>query len=152
MSKISTYINAPSPISGSDKLIGTNTNGVVENATKNFTVQELADFVKPYKVYTALLTQTGTSAPVATIFENTLGGSPVWSYQGVGNYVLTLAGAFLSGKVMMFLNNERSNSIYAIRRTSNSTLEIQISITDGFPFVPANSLLTSASLEIRIYD
>jgi hypothetical protein len=45
MSKISTYTNAPSPLSGSDKLIGTETGGIVENATKNFTVQELADFV-----------------------------------------------------------------------------------------------------------
>jgi hypothetical protein len=45
MSKISTYTNAQSPISGSDKLIGTETGGIVENATKNFTVQELADFI-----------------------------------------------------------------------------------------------------------
>lgn len=152
MSKISTYINAPSPISGSDKLIGTDTDGVIQNATKNFTVQELSNFIKPYKVYTALLTQTGTSAPVATILENTLGAVPVWSYQGVGNYVLTLAGAFLSGKVVMFLNNDRSNSIYAIYRTSNNTLEIEIKITDSVPFVPTNSLLTQASLEIRIYS
>lgn len=31
----------------------------------------------PYKVYTALLTQTGTDAPVATVLENTLGGTPI---------------------------------------------------------------------------
>ena len=27
---------------------------------------------RPYKVYTALLTQSGTDAPVATVLENTL--------------------------------------------------------------------------------
>jgi len=30
------------------------------------------------KVYKTLLTQTGTSAPVATVLENTLSGTPVY--------------------------------------------------------------------------
>ena len=30
--------------------------------------------VKPYKVYIALLNQSGTNAPVAIVLENTLGG------------------------------------------------------------------------------
>lgn len=34
-----------------------------------------------YKVYTALLTQTGTDAPVATVLENTLGFDIVWYYE-----------------------------------------------------------------------
>lgn len=42
--------------------------------------------VKPYKVYTALLTQSGTDAPVATVLENTLGESIVWQREGVGEY------------------------------------------------------------------
>lgn len=49
---------------------------------------------RPYKVYSALLTQSGTDAPVATVLENTLGGTPVFSYVGVGEYRLTLTGAF----------------------------------------------------------
>lgn len=59
MGKISSYIKASSPISGADKLIGTDSAN--NNETKNFTVQEIADFVGlgPYKVYTALLTQNG---------------------------------------------------------------------------------------------
>lgn len=43
MAKIDSYPLAPSPVSGSDKLIGTDT--VNNNATKNFTVSELASFV-----------------------------------------------------------------------------------------------------------
>jgi len=38
------------------------------------------------KVYKALLTQIGTSAPVATVLENTLGDIPIWQYMGVGVY------------------------------------------------------------------
>jgi len=47
------------------------------------------------KVYKALLTQTGTNAPVATVLENTLSGTPVWSYSAVGKYIMTLAGEFI---------------------------------------------------------
>ena len=43
MAKIGTYENAPSPVSSEDKLIGTDS--VNNDATKNFTVQEIADFV-----------------------------------------------------------------------------------------------------------
>ena len=38
----------------------------------------------PYKVYTALLTQTGTDAPVATVLQNTLGFNIVWRYEAGG--------------------------------------------------------------------
>lgn len=43
MAKIDSYPLAPSPVSGSDKLIGTDT--VNNNATKNFTVSQLASFI-----------------------------------------------------------------------------------------------------------
>jgi hypothetical protein len=44
------------------------------------TISQNGEPVKPYKVYTALLTQTGTTAPVATVLENTLGFDVVWYY------------------------------------------------------------------------
>lgn len=47
---------------------------------------QLAGTKIPYKVYTALLTQTGTNAPVATVLENTLGFNIVWYYETVGGY------------------------------------------------------------------
>lgn len=50
------------------------------------------------KVYKALLTQTGTSAPVATVLVNTLSGTPVWSRDSDGSYKLTLASEFTIGK------------------------------------------------------
>lgn len=49
------------------------------------------------KVYAALLTQSGTDAPVATVLENTLGGTVVWTRHGAGAYDGTLAGAFATG-------------------------------------------------------
>lgn len=55
-----------------------------------------------YDVYTAVLTQSGTSAPTATVLENTLGGTVVWSYSGTGTYIATLANAFPSGKTAIY--------------------------------------------------
>ena len=43
------------------------------------------------KVYRALLTQTGTDAPVATVQENTLGADVTWDYDDAGIYLGTLS-------------------------------------------------------------
>lgn len=53
-----------------------------------------------YLVYTALLTQTATDAPVATVLENTLGGTVVWTRNSAGNYTATLAAAFPLGRTI----------------------------------------------------
>ncbi len=54
-----------------------------------------------YLVYTALLTQTGTDAPVATVLQNTLGGTVVWTYEDFATYQGTLTGAFTDGKTFV---------------------------------------------------
>jgi hypothetical protein len=61
-----------------------------------------------YKEYRALISQSFTNAPVATVRIDTIGGSPVWSRSGVGVYVLTNAGKFTTGK----------KSLSATQRTS----------------------------------
>lgn len=55
------------------------------------------------KVYRALLTQSGTDAPVATVLENTLGGDPVWSRVLAGKFRATLTGAFPVGKTRVYV-------------------------------------------------
>jgi hypothetical protein len=54
-----------------------------------------------YLVYTALLTQSGTDAPVATVLENTLGGAVALNYDGVGGYYLSSA-LFAENKTAAF--------------------------------------------------
>lgn len=62
-----------------------------------------------YLVYTALITQSGTSAPVATILENTLGGTPTWSRQAQGTFRATLTNLFTSNKSTAFVANDYVN-------------------------------------------
>lgn len=52
------------------------------------------------KRYVALLTQTGTDTPVATVRVNTLGGPVVWTRQGLGNFKANLAEAFTLSKTI----------------------------------------------------
>lgn len=58
-----------------------------------------------YLVYTALLSQTGTDAPVATVLENTLGFVPTYSYEDVGNYRINNTGGFTLNKTFVLLDN-----------------------------------------------
>lgn len=52
------------------------------------------------KFYKAILTQTGTNVPVATVLENSLGDDIVWTRNSTGDYTGTLLGAFTVGKTV----------------------------------------------------
>ena len=59
-----------------------------------------------YKVYTALLTQTGTNPPVATVLENTIGN--IWfTYVSIGSYEIESDGLFIQDKT--YFNGASSN-------------------------------------------
>ena len=55
------------------------------------------------KVYRALLTQYSTNDPVVTVLENTLGGVPVWTRDGAGEYTCTATGLFTVNKTLVNL-------------------------------------------------
>ena len=97
-----------------------------------------------YLVYTALLTQTGTDAPVATVLENTLGGAVVWSYIDAGNYYATLSGAFTANKtfISQIIVNDGGAVLASADRANNNLIEIVL---------PNNNLLINTPFEIRVY-
>src|SRR5919205_1532875 len=57
--------------------------------------------VPAFREYSAVVTQNGSDAPVATVLRNTLGGGVIWARADVGYYVGTLAGAFPVGKTQI---------------------------------------------------
>lgn len=72
------------------------------------------------KIYMALLTQSGTDAPVATVLQNDLGGTVVWSYADFGQYRGTLSGAFpLTKTVIIFNMPIQGTGILASRISDN---------------------------------
>jgi hypothetical protein len=109
-----------------------------------------SEYLKPYKVYTALMGQIGTGAPTATVLENTI-GSIVWTRTSGGNYKGTLTGAFTSAKTVGFLtlNYIGDDNTVQCGRVSNN--EFNITTLNSLS-TPTDTVLSDASLEIRVYQ
>lgn len=116
--------------------------------TRTISVEQLTSFVsKGYTVYTALLTQAGTAVPVATVLQNTTGGTFVWTRQSAGNYTVTASTAlFTVNKTIVFGNYGNAGPglthDFDWNRTSDTTITL---------IVRADDKLVNGSFEIRIY-
>lgn len=110
-----------------------------------------------YKVYTALLSQSGTDAPVATVLENTLGGEVIWSYDGQGTYIATLAEAFIENKTFLSNNisqnqeDTKTDEIEFYRLDVNS-IALDTKTFDGTDLLDVDDILNNNSVEIRVYN
>jgi len=104
-----------------------------------------------YLVYTALLTQSGTDAPVAIVLENTFDGVPVWSYAGVGDYRVTLTGAFPQTKTALptngFIDVTGNFGANSVRLSDDEIVFNTGSINDS----GADNILYYYYFEIRVY-
>lgn len=123
-------------------------------------INEIADFLQAnpsggggaasYLVYTALLTQSGTSAPTADVLENTL-GDIVWTRQSAGNYIGTLEGAFTAGKTVTMITNNWDNNVIYICGENSFPDSIYIE-TKSIPTVDVDDKLVKTPVEIRVYQ
>lgn len=104
----------------------------------------------PYKTYRAILNQTGTSAPVATVLENTV-GNIVWTRNSPGNYSATLVGTFLANKTYYptFGTSNSFNRVYT-NRLNDDVMTI-ISISEDFSTYLDNELF-NFPIEILVYN
>lgn len=111
------------------------------------------DALPGYLVYTALLTQTLTDAPVATVLRNTLGGTVVWSYGSTGVYIATLSGVFTTDKTFIQVTNSIGGDpviLAGVQTDINSVTLLSFRSTDGV----ARDIGTGTgaiSFEIRVY-
>ena len=103
-----------------------------------------------YKVYTALLTQTGTSDPVATVLENTLGGSITWNRNGTGEYFYMSSGILIPNKTTFVTGiTEMINAVNISYSGAGDVGKLYTkSVTDN-SF--QDSLLLNTAIEIRVY-
>lgn len=127
-----------------DKVIGTA--GEAES-TKNFTLEDIASFVvdstAKYKSYTAMVYQSGTSAPTAVVMENNI-GNIVWARSSAGTYTASLSHAFTEDKTWIIcFNQNNSKQVYGTwSDASTITLETSNSTDSN----------VNAVLEIRVYN
>jgi hypothetical protein len=109
-------------------------------------------YAASYKVYTALMIQSGTDDPTANVLENTI-GSLTWARQNPGIYVATCTGCFTENKTtpisgVLILTTD--GQVYNIKGYRNSDDEYIIetgNANDGI----GDNFLANSMIEIRVY-
>jgi hypothetical protein len=116
------------------------------NPTKNFTVGSVIKAGFGYTVYTALVSQTGSAAPVATMLKNDTGYTYTWARTAPGTYTITASGnAFTSNKTIVFYNlgEYAASSRYPWVRTSDTIITLPLG---------GDGRITNGAFEIRVYS
>ena len=135
----------------SDNVIGSQIDPITEeNKTVQFTVGQIAAFANSYSlgytVYTALVTQAGTAAPVATIIQNTTGATFTWARTSSGTYTITASSnAFTNNKTILFFN--LGEYTFTVNMPWTRTSDTVITISLG-----GDGRITNGSFEVRIYS
>jgi hypothetical protein len=115
--------------------------------------------IRPYKVYTALLTQTGDTAPTSIVLENTLGNVTL-QYFDVGYYQIVLENSIDINKTFLYIGNGPSSGGrfffeeegFKTITFLNSTTIVVFSSTDGYATGLSNNELENCPIEIRVYN
>jgi len=111
---------------------------------------------RPYNVYTALITQSGTSNPTVAVLENTTGQTITWAYSSTGLYIATSSGSIFTNLKTAFF---ATPSVYLgstypynilFDRLSDTQVFIRTIKTDSTA-TDVNSVLTKTTIEIRVY-
>ena len=136
-----------------DLLLGTSVplpNTDAKPITNNFTVSDVSSlFNLGYKVYVASLIQTGTAAPVATVLQNTTGGTFTWSRTSSGQYKATISGITLPANKVVIFENATGDLNLGGKITSSTVIDIDQFSSGGGGY--SDGMLAGTSIEIRIY-
>lgn len=142
MANINNY--AVSSLKVNDKIVASDG---VTGQTKNVSPEDIADLNGGAKIYRAFLTQSGTSAPVATVVgPNTL-GNIVWSRTAAGVYEATLVNAFIGFVAVVTSIAPTDQHAFSVNVTSGDTFELGT----YFSGVANDDLLVAQYVEIRTY-
>lgn len=114
----------------------------------NTAQEDIVTITPTYQVYTALLNQSGTDAPVATILENTLGATIVWARTLAGNYTGIISGNFTSAETFVTANV----NAYGFRTLCYEDSGIINILTESAAVTPGDDLLINYPVEIRVYN
>jgi hypothetical protein len=110
---------------------------------------------RPYKVYTALLTQTGTSAPTSTVLENTLGDTPTISYLGVGLFKVSFTSLLDLGNAskLWYSITQRNDTHHVYLNYGGSVGAGGFIVSSrNNSNVYTNSVLNNNPIEIKVYN
>lgn len=139
-----------------DLLLGTSVplpNTDAKPTTNNFKVSDISSLTNiGYTVYTALITQAGTAAPVATVLQNTTGGAIAWTRNSTGRYVATISGANFTANKTAVIVTSGGNSDMILRPVVSSTTTVDWYNIDSSDNAVSDVISATTTVEIRIYS
>lgn len=104
-------------------------------------------------VWEGYISQVGIAAPTVVTLTNTLGGTPVLTYDAPGNYDATLAGAFGALKTSWWFgpanNTEPESGGFFLKMTSNADDILEIDVVKDAD-VGADDALTNTYFKITV--
>jgi len=100
------------------------------------------------RVYTAILNQTGTAAPVATVLNNTLGKTISWQRVTTGQYLGTLSSGVIDPNVSATFIGSANTTGKIIRAQGNGGLIITATNLSG----TSEDGISNVAVELRIYN
>lgn len=118
----------------------------------SLTMRQFKVLLLGYRSYTALLTQTGTNPPVATVLENTLGLNPVFDYDGVGAYTIVDSSELFTNNKTYVLATGTGAAGISININDTTTIEIGCFNMAQPGGGNQNDMLLNAAFEIRVYN
>ena len=115
-------------------------------------VSDVQKYIRPYDVYTALISQSGTDDPTIIVLENTIGAIE-WTRVEVGEYYGTLTGAFTTDKTCGFMGNSvASQDWFAWMNNGNTDINtVNIQTFDTRTYGQIDGVLYKTFIEIRVY-
>lgn len=141
-----------------DAIVPSQTGNSEKYLTTNGTTTSWDDPIG-YKVYTAIITQSGTAAPVVNVLKNTLGAAINWSRDNAGRFSgdAGVLGLFTSNKTIIFINNNddlfaADTSNYIIRAYRFNVNKIKI--IKSYSELPSTQTYVDdfdLHIEIRVY-
>ena len=146
MARISTYAQDAS-ISADDLLVGSDAED--SNITKNYRIEDLADFVKGYKDYVFSFTQSGTNDPVITQLNNNTGLTFTFTRNSAGVFYLVPSSNIDVNKVWVQVTGGHHNtpSVLTIKDYLSNRYDIINVDSTGNPVDDVDA----GFVELRIY-
>ena len=157
MANITAYPTGTSP-KATDLLLGTKIPSADSDdmpVTQNFTIGGIGSLINTgftggYKSYTASLIQTGASAPVATVLQNTTGGTFTWLYASAGRSQIAVSGITLpANKVAIFMSSSSGDQGLGGVITTTTQIDVEQFSSGGGGYT--DGMAAGTSIEIRIY-
>ena len=126
----------------------------INSKTQYYTIEDLQGLIRPYKVYSALLTQSDTDAPVATVLENTTGEDFTISRSNTGQYRVNCVPIFepqldnIYVSLTFFTGSAQTDRDIKLLDIDDEGLEIGSFSLGEF----SDDILYKTPIEIRVYS